>query len=293
MQATGARRIERLRQRLAVLEPPAPLDVLDNPGFELGLDAPTSSGAALAVTGWELVEPRRGSLRLVAGMAAEAAPADVAGRTGLEFSSRNGLLDAPQQSLSAPRHRADQRGSLAAGEAGRPSAAAANRPRGHGGRQGVLPVRGDRRPHGWAAAVDRVVAVRAPGRRPADRPRRVAASPTRPARAGGRRDRRRAGVSTSPSTPSSGPNWPSMWRGSTTASSKATWGRRWWPWRTTGPPFWRPSSTMRSWPRPFARLLPRRPVRPSPSRSRGRGCSTGFVAGGDSRHVLTDRSGTG
>jgi hypothetical protein len=83
-----AGRIERLRQRLAVLERPAALDVLDNPGFELGLDAPAAPGASPAITGWELLEPRRGSLRLVTGMAAE--PATPAGR-GLEFSSRHGL----------------------------------------------------------------------------------------------------------------------------------------------------------------------------------------------------------
>jgi hypothetical protein len=61
--------------------------VLDNPGFELGLDGPAAPGGPPAITGWELVEPRRGSLRLVTGMAGEAAAAS----RGLEFSSRHGL----------------------------------------------------------------------------------------------------------------------------------------------------------------------------------------------------------
>jgi hypothetical protein len=89
VRADVGRRIERLRQRLAVLEAPAPLDVLDNPGFELGLGQATVGTPA--ITGWELVEPRRGSLELVAGLRGrEQAPAAGPGR-GLAFASRNGL----------------------------------------------------------------------------------------------------------------------------------------------------------------------------------------------------------
>jgi hypothetical protein len=88
VRANVAGRIERLRQRLAVLEAPAALDVLDNPNFDLGLGEP---GEATAVTGWELVEARRGSLELVAGMPPrdDTPPAQM-GR-GLAFSSRHGL----------------------------------------------------------------------------------------------------------------------------------------------------------------------------------------------------------
>ena len=89
LRAAVAGRIERLRQRLSVLEAPAPLDVLDNPGFELGLGQATAG--TLAVSGWELMEPRRGSLELVAGYhAPEQRLATGPGR-GLAFASRNGL----------------------------------------------------------------------------------------------------------------------------------------------------------------------------------------------------------
>jgi hypothetical protein len=89
VRADVARRIERLRQRLAVLEAPAPLDVLDNPGFELGIGE--AAAGEPAVTGWELMEPRRGSLELVAGLRSpEQAVAGGPGR-GLSFASRNGL----------------------------------------------------------------------------------------------------------------------------------------------------------------------------------------------------------
>jgi hypothetical protein len=94
----AARRLEGLRRRLAVLESPAMLDVLDNPSFELGLAEPAAPGGEPAVTGWELVEARRGSLRMVPGLPnAKQSPAgqpggdrQPAGRA-LEFSSRNGL----------------------------------------------------------------------------------------------------------------------------------------------------------------------------------------------------------
>ncbi|MFM7138091.1 MAG: hypothetical protein ACKO1M_13635, partial [Planctomycetota bacterium] len=89
IRADVARRIERLRQRLAVLEAPAPLDVLDNPGFELGLAQATTGTPA--ITGWELVEPRRGSLELVAGRRGPDEGRGAGPSRGLAFASRNGL----------------------------------------------------------------------------------------------------------------------------------------------------------------------------------------------------------
>jgi hypothetical protein len=89
--ATG-QHIERLRQRLGVLHSPQPLEVLDNPGFELGLAAPAGAAGQPAITGWELLEPRRGSLGLVPGVlpATDSDGARKSGR-GLEFTSFNGL----------------------------------------------------------------------------------------------------------------------------------------------------------------------------------------------------------
>jgi hypothetical protein len=94
VQAAVAARVQDLRRRRAALETPAPLEVLDNPGFDVG---PEGRGAALGdrgrgraavVTGWELVEERRGALELVPGRTA--AGSAVAGR-GLAFSSATGL----------------------------------------------------------------------------------------------------------------------------------------------------------------------------------------------------------
>ena len=82
-------RLTDLGRRRAVLETPRPLDVLDNPGFELA-----GPGAAIAtagtgesgagVGGWELVEASRGSIAFVAG-------ANGAAGRGIGFSSANGL----------------------------------------------------------------------------------------------------------------------------------------------------------------------------------------------------------
>jgi hypothetical protein len=77
------------------LELPQPLEVLDNPGFEVGLETVAATagdlarGRAAVVTGWELVEQRRGTLELVPGMP----PVNAAGGPGrgLAFSSINGL----------------------------------------------------------------------------------------------------------------------------------------------------------------------------------------------------------
>jgi hypothetical protein len=67
--------------------------VLDNPGFEVGSEplgaAFADRGRAAGVTGWELVEQRRGALEIVPGMPAPGA-AGTPGR-GLAFSSVNGL----------------------------------------------------------------------------------------------------------------------------------------------------------------------------------------------------------
>jgi hypothetical protein len=84
---TVAASIEQARQRMGVLADPEPLDVLDNPSFELGLADANGARMAPAVTGWELLEPRRGSLELIPGLAK---PASAGGRA-LRFSSRNGL----------------------------------------------------------------------------------------------------------------------------------------------------------------------------------------------------------
>ena len=86
VRTTTAAAIERLRLRLGVLTAPAALDVLDNPGFELGPAESRPVAAAPAVSGWELLEPRRGSLALVAGL-----PEPSGAGRGLEFASRNGL----------------------------------------------------------------------------------------------------------------------------------------------------------------------------------------------------------
>lgn len=75
-------RVETLRARRQALEMPAPLDVLDNPGFELGRDA--AGRRVDTVPGWELVEQRRGTLGIVGGIGAEPGQA-------LAFSSSNGL----------------------------------------------------------------------------------------------------------------------------------------------------------------------------------------------------------
>jgi hypothetical protein len=92
-----AARVAKLQRRRAVLETPVPLEVLDNPGFELGaFDTPGRPAASIA--GWEVVEPRRGRLAVVAGTA----DAAVAGR-GLAFSSLNGLATLRSNPFAPPR----------------------------------------------------------------------------------------------------------------------------------------------------------------------------------------------
>ena len=89
-------RVAGLRLRRAVLETPVPLDVLDNPGFELGVVEPAGRPAA-AFAGWEVVEPRRGGVAAVPGVAT----AGAAGR-GVEFSSFTGLATLRSNPFAAP-----------------------------------------------------------------------------------------------------------------------------------------------------------------------------------------------
>lgn len=91
--------IERLRLRLGVLTAPQPLDVLDNPGFEIGLADALPAQAGPAVTGWELLQPRRGSLELVPGRPEEGA----GGGRAVEFASRNGLATLRSNPFPAPK----------------------------------------------------------------------------------------------------------------------------------------------------------------------------------------------
>jgi hypothetical protein len=72
-----AARLADLTRRRAAVEQPAARDVLDNPAFDL----PAADGA---ITGWELVEPRRGRVSVVADGRAPAGRA-------LAFSSVHGL----------------------------------------------------------------------------------------------------------------------------------------------------------------------------------------------------------
>jgi hypothetical protein len=82
-------RLADLSRRRGVLETPRPLDVLDNPGFEL--DGPAAAGTDAAgrtpggaIGGWELVQASRGTVAFVPGV-------DGAAGRGIGFSSVNGL----------------------------------------------------------------------------------------------------------------------------------------------------------------------------------------------------------
>lgn len=77
-----------LQTRRSVLEMPAPLAVLDNPGFDL-------PELAALIPGWELVEPGRGTLRLVPGRPSAAG-------SGLAFSSEHGLATLRSNPFAAP-----------------------------------------------------------------------------------------------------------------------------------------------------------------------------------------------
>jgi len=89
VRAAIAARLADLNRRRAVLETPRPLDVLDNPGFELAGPGGAAADAGDrapggGVGGWELVEASRGKVSFVPGVNG------AAGR-GIGFSSVNGL----------------------------------------------------------------------------------------------------------------------------------------------------------------------------------------------------------
>lgn len=87
--------IEDVRRRRRVLETPRPLDVLDNPDFEIGAGGPQRLSA---IAGWELVEPRRGGLAFVPGAAT---PDGRPGRA-VAFSSVHGLSTLRSNPFPAP-----------------------------------------------------------------------------------------------------------------------------------------------------------------------------------------------
>jgi hypothetical protein len=91
-----AARMERLRAKRSALDTPVPLDVLDNPAFEFGPAA--AEGKTATVSGWEVLEPRRGSVATVPGAAA----AGEAGRA-VRFSSTNGLATLRSNPFLPPR----------------------------------------------------------------------------------------------------------------------------------------------------------------------------------------------
>ncbi len=79
-----AARVARLKERRKTLEMPVPIDVLDNPSFELGSDVSSSGATRPSLPGWEIVEARRGSLAVVAGREPQ-------GSRAASFTSANGL----------------------------------------------------------------------------------------------------------------------------------------------------------------------------------------------------------
>jgi len=82
-----AARLEGLRRRRSVLETPLPLEVLDNPDFEL----PVIEGT---ISGWELVEEARGTLEPTAGHG---------GTAGVRFASEHGLSTLRSNPFPPPR----------------------------------------------------------------------------------------------------------------------------------------------------------------------------------------------
>lgn len=77
-------RVGQLKERRKTLEMPVPIDVLDNPSFELGSDAASFGAPRPSLPGWEIVEARRGTLGVVAGREGE-------GSRAASFTSANGL----------------------------------------------------------------------------------------------------------------------------------------------------------------------------------------------------------
>jgi len=77
-------RVAQLKDRRKTLEMPVPIDVLDNPSFELGSDVSSSGATRPSLPGWEIVEARRGLLEVVAGREPQ-------GGRAASFTSANGL----------------------------------------------------------------------------------------------------------------------------------------------------------------------------------------------------------
>lgn len=90
--AAVAQRLASLRERRGVLEYPVPMEVLDNPDFELPV-------VRQRVPGWELVEKKRGSLAAVAGKP-EGEEDDKLG--AVQFSSPHGLSTLRSNPFAAP-----------------------------------------------------------------------------------------------------------------------------------------------------------------------------------------------
>jgi hypothetical protein len=89
-----AARLGRLRERRATLESPVPLDVLDNPGFELGGGDPRGTAAGVTLSGWELVDGRRGALQPIEG--------GVGGGQAVAFAAGKGLATLRSNPFSRP-----------------------------------------------------------------------------------------------------------------------------------------------------------------------------------------------
>ncbi|MFM7107572.1 MAG: hypothetical protein ACKOZU_03065 [Planctomycetaceae bacterium] len=88
-----AARVADLGRRRGSLDQPPALDVLDNPGFELGSTPADRRSPQGSPSGWEVVESRRGGLALVAGRDGGRAAA---------FTSANGLSTLRSNPFSPP-----------------------------------------------------------------------------------------------------------------------------------------------------------------------------------------------
>ena len=86
--AAIAARLASLRRRRASLESPTPLEVLDNPAFELDM-------AGGAIPGWELVEPARGSAEVVPSGGSR-------GGQAVRLASQHGLSTLQSNPFAAP-----------------------------------------------------------------------------------------------------------------------------------------------------------------------------------------------
>jgi hypothetical protein len=91
LRAALAARLARLRERRARLENPVPIDVLDNPSFEI---AGGFGGTTPGVNGWELADGRRGAVGRVAG--------GMSGGQALAFSGSRGLATLRSNPFARP-----------------------------------------------------------------------------------------------------------------------------------------------------------------------------------------------